>query len=163
MLKRLIESGVLPRSEGARIALYAPLSKEIAVDALAPMLLQSGCTVCLPRLGSSSAETFEMLTWSGQTAHLEKGPYGILQPGVGDVVPPENLDFILVPGLLFGKQGERLGRGAGFYDRYLKRAPNALRISVCFDEQVRESLPEEPWDLRVNGWISDTQSWLPDA
>ncbi len=62
---------------------------------------------------------------------------------------------ILVPGLAFGRNGARLGRGAGFYDRFLSAHPHALRAGIAFSDQVLDSLPEDPHDQRMDILLTD--------
>ena len=62
---------------------------------------------------------------------------------------------ILVPGLGFTPSGERLGRGAGFYDRFLKKYPQALRVGIALEEQMIDRLPTEPWDEKVDVILTD--------
>ena len=66
------------------------------------------------------------------------------------ICAPEEICVILVPGLAFTPVGGRLGRGAGFYDRFLARYPQALRIGVGFHDQVSETLPADPWDQSLD-------------
>jgi 5-formyltetrahydrofolate cyclo-ligase len=56
---------------------------------------------------------------------------------------PEQIAIILVPGVAFSEAGVRLGRGAGFYDRFLKLNPHSLRVGVAFKEQVARDLPKD--------------------
>lgn len=71
--------------------------------------------------------------------------------------PP--LDAVLVPGVAFGRSGERLGRGAGWYDRALRELPEkTVRVGVTFDSQIAPegALPVDPWDERVGFLITPT-------
>ena len=80
----------------------------------------------------------------------------IFQPSAGQpLCPHEKVAAILVPGLAFAPGGERLGRGAGFYDRFLKNYPQALRIGIAFEEQIVKSLPTESWDEKVDVILTD--------
>jgi 5,10-methenyltetrahydrofolate synthetase len=72
------------------------------------------------------------------------------------ICKPEDIAVVLVPGLAFTSDGYRLGRGAGFYDRFLERMPNALRLGIAFAEQLAPTLPIEPWDLPVDALLTDT-------
>lgn len=73
----------------------------------------------------------------------------------GDV-DPATLDAVIVPGLAFTPDGRRLGQGGGHYDRLLARlAPGVVTIGVCFGEQLRDDLPTEPHDQRVDHVITD--------
>jgi 5,10-methenyltetrahydrofolate synthetase len=67
----------------------------------------------------------------------------------------DEISVILVPGLAFTPSGLRLGRGAGFYDRFLRLHPSALRVGVCFENQIVETLPQESWDERVDIVLTD--------
>lgn len=82
------------------------------------------------------------------------------QFGIGEPTGPEftNLDtieMIVVPGVAFDKQNNRMGRGRGFYDRLLKTTPNACKVGVAFDFQMFVSIPVEPFDVPMNIVISE--------
>lgn len=71
------------------------------------------------------------------------------------VCMPEQIAAILVPGIGFSPDGHRLGRGAGFYDRFLRNHPEALRIGIAFEEQMTEKIPVDPWDEKVDVILTD--------
>ena len=86
-----------------------------------------------------------------------RGPYGILQPKRECIreVPPEEIDLVIVPGLAFDKQGRRLGRGAGYYDKFLATLPaHTPRIGLAFDFQLLNKLPFFSHDVSVTRIIS---------
>jgi 5-formyltetrahydrofolate cyclo-ligase len=67
------------------------------------------------------------------------------------VVPPSEIDLILIPGLAFDRTGRRLGRGGGFYDRFLADPGlRATRCGVLFDCQLLPEIPADPHDIRVD-------------
>ena len=70
-------------------------------------------------------------------------------------------DLILVPGLAFDFAGARLGRGKGFYDRWLGANPAAKSLGVCFKCQLLENLPAEPHDARVDAILTEDGLLLP--
>jgi len=81
--------------------------------------------------------------------NLVRGAYGILEPvgdGGNNTLQPE---LIIVPGLAFDRQGHRLGRGKGYYDRFLSRQ-KGYKIGVCFHYQIFPSLPVEVHDVAVD-------------
>jgi 5-formyltetrahydrofolate cyclo-ligase len=81
---------------------------------------------------------------------LTSGRMGILEPLGGDVVPPEAVDLVLVPGLAFDWAGRRIGMGGGYYDRYLAACP-AVRMGICHPAQVRADLPPaQAWDAAMD-------------
>ena len=84
---------------------------------------------------------------------LELGPYGIKQPKHNPVswLKPQDLDLVVVPGVAFDKDGHRLGRGAGYYDRFLAQLPKSvLTVGLAFDFQVVDRLPHQDHDQPVS-------------
>ena len=63
-------------------------------------------------------------------------------------------DLIIVPGVAFDKNGNRLGRGRGYYDRFLCNHTNVKKIGICFDFQLVDEIPTEPTDIRMDEIIS---------
>ncbi len=81
---------------------------------------------------------------------FKKGPYGIDEPVSRQFVALSSLDMIIVPGVAFDVQGNRLGRGKGYYDRFLKRLTKKSRtIGLAFDFQILPSVPTTANDMRV--------------
>ena len=85
---------------------------------------------------------------------LRPGQFGILEPMQAPA--PLSPDVILVPGFAFTREGHRLGRGAGFYDRFLGASPpGIIKAGICFDFQIVPELPAEahdvPMDLVITG------------
>ena len=79
---------------------------------------------------------------------LTKGPFGIDQPELS--ASETRLDVILVPGVAFDRQGNRIGHGKGIYDRLLARCSGAT-IGVGFDCQLGDAFfPKEEWDIPLN-------------
>lgn len=86
---------------------------------------------------------------------LLPGPLGILQP-TGAEVPQSGIQGYFVPGLAFTHQGERLGRGKGFYDRYLVNAVG-LKVGIGFEDQIFEFIPVDSHDVRMDFIITEQQ------
>ena len=88
---------------------------------------------------------------------LSCGPYGIRQPKTRHMpsVPGNKIDLVLVPGLAFDRQGRRLGRGAGYYDRFLADLKAGIpRIGLAYRFQVLNKLPAASHDIRLSKVIS---------
>lgn len=85
---------------------------------------------------------------------LMRGPYGVLHPKNEYIRPIslDTIDLVVVPGLAFDEAGNRLGRGMGYYDRFLSRLPKDVpTVGLAFDFQViRDFPPLEPHDLSVS-------------
>ena len=81
---------------------------------------------------------------------MEPGAMGILAPAAHTpAVEPEDIDVLIVPGVAFTRQGERLGYGGGFYDRYIPLCTRAKVLSLVFEEQIVPFIPTEEHDLRI--------------
>jgi 5-formyltetrahydrofolate cyclo-ligase len=63
---------------------------------------------------------------------------------------PQDVDFAVVPGLAFTPDGQRMGRGKGYYDRLIPQLTHAVKVSVAFPFQLCEQIPQDPWDERVD-------------
>jgi len=88
---------------------------------------------------------------------FEKGKFGVKEPIEErcERVKEEDLDLIIVPGLAFDYQKNRLGRGAGFYDRFLKKIKKT-KVGVAFDFQVVKNLPYLSHDEKVDILVTET-------
>jgi 5-formyltetrahydrofolate cyclo-ligase len=87
---------------------------------------------------------------------LQVGEFGIAEPTRGRILRPEMIDLMVVPGVAFDRAGHRLGRGAGYYDRYLSspHAAGVYKMGVCFPWQSVESVPTEPHDIAMDEVIT---------
>ena len=75
-------------------------------------------------------------------------------------VLPEQIDLVLVPGLAFDRFGNRLGRGGGYYDRFLRRLPvDVLTIGLAFDGMIREHIPLDAHDHPVKMVMTENKEW----
>ena len=78
---------------------------------------------------------------------LQIGAYNIQEP-VGECFNDFNkIELAIVPGMAFDKQGHRLGRGKGYYDRLLPKLTNAYKLGVCFPYQYVEEVPTDEHDI----------------
>ena len=82
--------------------------------------------------------------------------FGLREPIEGPPIPPDELDLVFVPGLAFDEQGNRLGRGQGFYDRFLSQpAFHGVSCAIAFEEQILPAVPHEEHDVRVRMLVTD--------
>ena len=116
---------------------YVALADEVALDGVAPAEL------CLPRLGDHGAISIHA---AGEA--LERHPLGFDQPSAdGRVVEPSSLAAVLVPGRVFDREGYRLGRGGGHYDRLLPLLPAGIPVvGVALRSRIVDRLPREAHD-----------------
>lgn len=129
----------LPEFAAARtIALYAPLPTELDVFPLAALAISQGKAAAIPRTNWATRElVFSSITSTDLNA-LVLGRLGLREPAPdAPAIPISTIDLLLVPGLAFDRRGNRLGRGAGFYDRLLASPDlRALTVGVGFDQQL---------------------------
>lgn len=83
------------------------------------------------------------------TADLTEGSFGILEPKSPVSFPKETIDFAIVPGIAFDKDGFRLGYGKGYYDRFLKDI-SPFKLGVCQKEFLLEFLPHDEYDIKMD-------------
>ena len=82
---------------------------------------------------------------------LQNGYQGVLEPNaLCEEWTPQDVDFAVVPGLAFTPDGQRMGRGKGYYDRLIPQLTHAVKVSVAFPFQLCEQIPQDPWDERVD-------------
>jgi 5-formyltetrahydrofolate cyclo-ligase len=136
---------------------FYPLKGE--VDLLEMMRKESGKRYCFPviDLANKRLLAYEVKNFDEDFC---KGPYGVMQPDArkSTAIDPEEIDMILVPGLAFDRSRNRLGRGGGYYDRFLKNLLPAkfTSVGVAFDFQILETLPIDPaYDEKVNCVVNE--------
>ena len=101
-------------------------------------------------------DELELVQYRGK-AQLRKGAFGILEPA--DQSAPftgSAIDLMLVPGVAFDRNGNRLGRGRGFYDRLLHQL-TALKFGICFDFQLIPEVPVESFDIGMDAVITEKE------
>ena len=136
----------------ATVALFSPLPDEVNV---APLIGSLACRVVLPRVGDRADGTPEMEFFDYAPQAMASGAYGIVEPQTGEPCRVKDIDFMVVPGVAFASDGRRLGRGTGYYDRYLSQEGfRAFCVGVCYACQLREDIPAEAHDKRVDAVIS---------
>lgn len=152
-----IMSSVLthPRvQEEDTILMYHSLPDEVDTHSALDKLLAMGKKVLLPKVISDTEMTIHEYT--GKESLQPSEPYGILEPTTPElsIINCQLSIVVVVPGMAFDRQGHRLGRGKGYYDRFLSRIPNIYKIGVCFPFQMLESIPSESTDVVMDEVIT---------
>ena len=150
------------------IMAYWPLPDEVDIRPLIDQLVAEGHTVLLPKV--TSDETMELRRYTSR-ADLQEGAFHIMEP-IGEVFDDyDSIDVALVPGMAFDAAGHRLGRGKGYYDRFLSSllthhsslitshsslitSHSSLLIGVCFPFQRVAEVPFEPHDVPMDEIVS---------
>lgn len=156
--------GVLRGLEAVRgadtILAYLAMREEICIDVLIEQVLAEGRTVCAPRT-DWDAGTMVAARLEDLEAGVVAGRHGLREPGLGSVaIDPVAIDLVLVPGLGFDARGGRLGRGGGFYDRFLSSLlgdqGRATFVGVCFNDQMLDAVPMGAGDVLVDMVVTPT-------
>ena len=126
---------------------YRALSWEIGADRLLQLALSQGKRAAVPRCRENGDMDAVCLT--KETA-FSKSTLGISEPRSGRILLPEETDLVLVPALAFDRAGFRLGRGGGFYDRWLAKT-GAVTIGLCYGDFLFDALPRDAHDIPVYG------------
>jgi len=130
-----------------KVMLYSALPDEVQTQAfLKKWHLKK--TIILPTVVGDDIIPVEF----GKDTAFAVGDFNILEPQnepyTGD------FDLIVVPGVAFDRKGNRIGRGRGYYDRFLSKHLNVKRIGICFDFQLVDEVPTEPFDILMDEVIS---------
>jgi len=136
---------------------YMPLGGELDCTAVLKAALDAGKIVLVPRVLWHPHGLLVMRLHS-LADRMEESSYGIREPVDGEPWPVNRIDFIVVPAMAFDRTGRRLGKGGGFYDRFLASAGlEAVTCGLAFDEQVLEFVPTDEHDRNVNMLVTDKE------
>jgi 5-formyltetrahydrofolate cyclo-ligase len=154
-----VATTLLQRLTGIRaFAAYVPDETEPGHGRLPAVFTQLGARVLLPVVSPEGVE----LAWAVDTGRLAPGRFGLLEP-VGPRLGPTAIgtaDIVIVPALAVSRDGVRLGRGGGYYDRALGHArPEAVVVALVFDDELLDEVPAEPHDRRVDAVLTPSGGW----
>lgn len=147
--------------DGAKVGLYRSIEGEPDLTLLSSRIAELGAKLCYPRIDGQQKGVFEFVEPAPGTSWAP-GKLGVLEPVQATLVAPADLSLIVVPGVVFGMNGERIGRGMGFYDRFLPRAPQVVRVAIAFEFQLEQKVPQNPWDQRVHWIFTEKQAIQSD-
>ncbi|MFH5885364.1 5-formyltetrahydrofolate cyclo-ligase [Halalkalibaculum sp. DA3122] len=126
--------------------------REVDTHALLRWMLASNKRVVVPVTDIETTELRHVELHSFES--LQRNEWGVLEPANGREVQPDELDFVIVPMVGADLERNRIGYGKGFYDRFLANteAPSA---GLCFEECIVESIPTEPYDVKVAAVVTE--------
>lgn len=135
------------------IAIYKNISSEVDTTDLIKYSIAVGKIVVLPKAKESVLEFYKL---ESVNETFEKSKLGIEEPlgKIENFIDNKNIDLVIVPGICFDLEKNRLGFGKGYYDRLLKEK-EFKSIGICFDEQIMERVPTNDNDMKVNMIITD--------
>jgi 5-formyltetrahydrofolate cyclo-ligase len=145
------------------VAAFVPDETEPGHGRLPAAFTQLGARILLPVVPADGAE----LSWAVDTGRLAPGRFGLMEP-VGPRLGPTAIgtaEAVVVPALAVARDGRRLGRGGGYYDRALRHTrPDAVLVAVVFDDELVDELPIEAHDHPVTAVVTPSGGWeeLPE-
>jgi 5-formyltetrahydrofolate cyclo-ligase len=136
------------------LMVYMALPHEVQTAAIVATAQQQQKRVVLPVIRDRLLVAVDC---PAETAQLRPGPYGILEPSeTHSIVPPAEIDCILVPGVGFDASGGRLGFGQGYYDRFLSRLPSTIfSVGLAFYIQMVPWVPRLSHDIRMHFVVTE--------
>jgi len=157
IVERKLLAGEPYRSAPA-IVLYAAVGNEVSTNRILADAVQSGRAVFYPRVDVATGTI--LAGRIRDRAELARGAYGILEPPAS----AEPLDskkcakiLVCVPGVAFGVEGQRLGRGGGHYDRFIGQiGREAISVGLAYSFQLLDRIPETGLDRRLNFIVTES-------
>lgn len=151
ILTNILSHPAYERAE--RLMVYFSVGKEVSTLPVIAHALAFGKRVALPRCAGGGKMNALFVDPDGLSG-LVPSRFGIPEPGEGEIADPASFDLILVPALAFSRDGTRLGRGGGYYDRYLARA-GGFTMGLCRGKLFYGALPGESHDIRVDCVVTE--------
>lgn len=149
-----------PEWQDARaIMLYLALPDELDSRPLIQQALAEGRQALVPRVTDPATRQMSPVPiHSLEEAELQLAHYGVRVPSAALEAPPLSaIDLVIVPGLGFSRRGQRIGRGLGFYDRFLAHPQlRAVRCGLAFDAQVLDELPADEHDRPMHMLVTES-------
>ena len=136
-------------SEAKIIMAYASMPDELQLNELFAACFDDKKTLAIPFIvGKGEMKAVEVPNFDS----LEIGAFNIptVKDNIRNFIKPAQIDCVIVPGVAFDKNFNRLGMGGGYYDRFLPKAINAVKIALAYDFQVAQSLPTESFDAKID-------------
>lgn len=154
ILKSLTE---LPELQTAKtVYCFISIRQEPETRPIIEYLLMNGKRVCVPKCKRHGIMDARLIKSLDDLTPMP--PFGIPEPPAGsEIADPATIDFAIVPGLAFDRKGGRLGRGMGYYDRYL-RGCAAYRCGICFDAMLFEQIPAGSMDVPMDTILTEKTS-----
>ncbi len=156
ILQQLVQDAAFQRSHV--VFVFCSIAGEVSTKAILDYCWQSGKIVCIPRCGPNhTMEAHQILTHTD----CVPGKFNIPEPAAHcPAIAPEALDLVLVPCLAADKQGNRIGYGGGYYDRYLQTCAG-MTAALCPSQFVLQSVPTEPFDYPCQRIITEKGVLVP--
>ena len=125
---------------------YLPYNQEVRTVPMLEQAIRDGKRVAVPKVYGDDMKFIYM----DDLSQVELGYAGIPEPIADGPVADDPTALVLMPGMAFTKNGDRMGYGGGFYDKFLAAEPDHPTVALCYAFQMVESLPTEEYDIPVD-------------
>ncbi len=141
------------------IMFYVATRSEVQTEEMIKMSIKMGKNVFVPIILPECINLAPSKIFDFDT-ELEKGKKGILEPKKEyyRLFPPEDIDLIIIPGVAFDLSGNRIGRGFGYYDNFLRKVRSSAKIvALAFEMQIVKKIPNDKNDIPVHKIITENR------
>lgn len=130
------------------VMLYYSMPGEVCTHELVEKLYGEGKTVLLPKMTGEGEMC--LIPYTGRQCLAKAGAFNILEPQGTPFADYTKIDVAIIPGIAFTADGRRMGRGKGYYDRFLSSARSVYKIGLCFPFQVLDDIPTDAHDVPMD-------------
>lgn len=150
--QNIISSNLFQQAE--RILAYAPLGNEVDIRPVIEEGWRQQKRIVFPKVFGDTMRYFEISSFS----QLKEGTFHVMEPVETNLVDWEEA-LVFVPGVAFDRQGNRMGYGKGYYDRFFEGKTDCVKVGVAYELQVADQLPTEENDLPVEYLVTEKGVW----
>lgn len=140
--------------KASSILFYVSYNNEVYTHNMIKESMEKGKNIVVPLSDKKNKELIlsKLTNWED----LSRGEYGILEPAEERIekVSADEIDLVIVPGIVFDKYGNRVGHGKGYYDRLLRQV-KCPKIGLSFEKQIVKKIPEEKHDQPVDKILTE--------
>jgi 5-formyltetrahydrofolate cyclo-ligase len=135
------------------IMAYMPISNEVGTEEIIKSAQKDGKKIVLPITEPKTKEITPYFAFKDTI--FKKGTFGISEPTKTQKAEISEVDLVLFPGVAFSKNGQRIGFGAGCYDKLLKGF-KGVKIGMCYDFQIADGIPSAGHDIKMDFLITES-------
>lgn len=129
---------------------YASYRNEVETDFLIEKLLQRNQVLAVPKTYRDKMKTYRIESFE----ELEENSRGIREPEESEEITKASIDNCIIPGVKFDRQGNRIGYGKGYYDRFLKNF-QGQKIGLTYQKLMEQKIPTDEWDIPMDKIITE--------
>lgn len=134
------------------IMLYMPLGNEADTSDIIKQAFLDGKKIVFPVTDRMSGEIEAHLV--SEETEFKQGAFSVREPCGEETVNPADIDVVVVPGILFDREGNRIGFGKGCYDKFLRKC-RQVKVGFCYEFQVCDRIPAEKHDIKMDFLVTE--------